>query len=105
VNYDANFQTALESTTLSHARPNAVAMSANLAGQYGWYQISGLAVMTKANTTSYAAGAALAAGSGLAIAAASGLQISGALVAAVASAKSNVTSVTVMIDRPCGPRN
>jgi predicted RecA/RadA family phage recombinase len=105
VNYDDSFQTALESTTLSKARPNAVAMSANLASQYGWYQISGIAVVAKANTTSYAKGAGLAAGSGLAIAAASGLQISGAFVAVVASAKSNVTTVNVMVNRPRGPRN
>lgn len=105
VTYDDSFQTALASTALNAPRPVAVAMSANIASQYGWYQISGIAVATKANTTSYAKGAALAAGSGLAIAAASGLQISGALVAVVASAKSNVTTVNIMIDRPHGPRN
>lgn len=105
VNYDDSFQTALESTTLSKARPNAIAMSANVGSQYGWYQIGGLAVASKANTTSYAKGVGLAAGSGLAIAAASGLQISGAFVAVVASAKSDVTTVKVMIDRPVGPRN
>lgn len=105
VNYDDSFQTALESTTLSKARPNAIAMSANVASQYGWYQIGGLAIAAKANTTSYAKGAGLAAASGLAIAAASGLQISGAFVAVVASAKSDVTTVKIMVDRPVGPRN
>lgn len=105
VNYDDSFQTALETTTLNKARPNAVAMSANVAAAYGWYMISGVAVAAKANTTSYAKGADLAASSGLAITAASGLQISGALVAVVASAKSDVTTVKVMINRPRGPRN
>ena len=105
VNYDDSFQTALETTTLSKARPNAVAMSANLATGYGWYQIGGIAVVAKAAATSFAKGAGLAAASGLAIAAASGLQISGAFVAAVASAKSDVTTVKIMVDRPVGPRN
>lgn len=103
VNYDTSFTTALNTTALDKARPLAIAMSANVANQYGWYQISGLAVATKANTTSFAAGAGLAAGSGLAIAVASGLIINGALVAVVASAKSDVTSVRVMINRPADP--
>lgn len=103
VNYDDSYTTALNTTGLSTARPLAIAMSANVADQYGWYQISGLAVATKANTVSFAKGAGLAAGSGLAIAVASGLIINGALVAVVASAKSNVTSVRVMINRPNDP--
>lgn len=103
VNYDDSYTTALNTTGLSTPRPLAIAMSANVASQYGWYQISGLAVVTKANTTSFAKGAALAAGSGLAIAAASGLIVNGALVAVVASAKSNVTTVKVMVNRPHDP--
>ncbi len=103
VSYDVSFQSALHTTELDKPRPVAVAMSANLATYYGWYQISGLAVVTKANTTSFAAGAALAGGSGAAIAAASGLILNGALVAVVASAKSDVTRVKVMINRPHGP--
>lgn len=103
VNYDDSYTTALNTTALDKARPLAIAMSANVANQYGWYQISGLAVATKANTVSFAKGAGLAAGSGLAIAVASGLIINGALVAVVASAKSDVTSVRVMINRPSDP--
>jgi hypothetical protein len=103
VNYDDSHQTALSTTALALPRPVAVAMSANVASQYGWYQISGLAVVKKANTVSFAKAAALAAGSGLAIAVVSGLITNGALVAAVASAKSDVTTVKVMINRPHDP--
>lgn len=102
--YDDSFQTALATTTLDHPRPIAVAMSANTASTtFGWYQISGLAVVVKANTVSFAKAAGLAAGSGLAVAVATGSIINGAMVAAVASAKSDVTSVKVMIDRPHDP--
>jgi hypothetical protein len=103
VNYDSAFQTALDTTALATPRPVAIAMSANVADQYGWYQISGRATAVKSNTVSFAAGAALAAGSGLAIAVVSGLITNGALVAAVASAKSDVTAVDVMINRPHNP--
>jgi len=103
VNYDISFLTALATIALANGQPVAVAMSANVASQYGWYQISGLAVMAKANTVSFAAQAAVGAASGLAIAAASDLRLGGSIVAVVASAKSDVTTVKVMIDRPAGP--
>lgn len=103
VNYDDSFLTALSTTALDTARPVAVAMSANVANSFGWYQISGIAVATKSNAVSFAKGASLAASSGAAIAAVSGLRINGALVAVVASAKSDVTSVRVMVNRPHDP--
>ena len=103
VNYDDSFQTALDTTGLSTPRPNAVAMAACVANEYGWYQISGIAVAVKANSVSFAKGAAIAAATGKAIAIASGLILNGALVAVVASAKTDVTSVKVMINRPHAP--
>lgn len=103
VQYDANFLSALETTALATPKPNAVAMSANVANQYGWYQISGQAVAVKATATSFAASAALAAGSGLAIVVASGLIINGAIVVAAATNSTGSTSVRVMINRPHGP--
>lgn len=104
VNYDDSFTTALDSTAVSGpSRPLAVAMSANVASQYGWYQISGLATVTKANSVSFAKGAGLGAGSGLAVAVVTGSVIQSATVAAVASAKSDVTSVKVAINRPHDP--
>lgn len=42
----------LAPATANMARPLAVAMSACLAGQYGWYQISGVAVVTTNGTLS-----------------------------------------------------
>lgn len=104
VNYDDNFQTALDTSAVSGpSRPLAVAMSANVASQYGWYQISGLAVAAKANTVSFADGAGLGAASGLAVAVATGTVIQSAVVRTVASAKSNVTTVAIAINRPHDP--
>ena len=103
VTYNVSHQTALATSAVGTGNPHAVAMSACVASEYGWYQISGLAVVSKANTTSFAASAALASSSGEAIAAATTNRLAGALVAVVASAKSDVTTVQVMINRPAGP--
>lgn len=104
VNYDDSFQTALDTSAVSGpSRPLAISMSANVAGQYGWYQISGMAIATKANSVSFADGAGFAAGSGLAVAVATGTVIQGGVVAAVASAKSTVTTVLVCVSRPHDP--
>lgn len=104
VNYDDNFQTALDSSAVTGpTRPLAIAMSANGASAYGWYQISGLAVATKAADVSFADGAGLGAGSGLAVAVATGTIIQGAVVRAVASAKSGVVTVALAINRPHDP--
>jgi hypothetical protein len=101
VNYDDNFQTALDtSAAAGPGRPLAIAMSACVGSEYGWYQISGLAVAVKANSVSFADGAGLGAGSGLAVAVVTGTVILGAVVRTVASAKSDVTSVKVAINRP-----
>jgi hypothetical protein len=45
-----SYQTALAPATANLAQPLAVAMSANVAGQYGWYQISGNAVVATNGT-------------------------------------------------------
>lgn len=104
VNYDDNFQTALDTAAVTGpSRPLAVAMSVNVGSSYGWYQISGLATAVKANTVSFADGAGLGSASGLAVAVATGTVIQGAVVRAVASAKSDVTSVLIAINRPHGP--
>ena len=106
VEYNTSFATGLETTALAEPQPNAVAMSINVAGpNYGWYQIGGNAIVTKANTVSFAADAPFSAAAGLAIAVVTGLAINGAIVAVVASAKSDVTTVQVMIDRPHGPHD
>jgi hypothetical protein len=45
------YQTVLSADTANEAGPVAIAMAANLAGYYGWYQISGLAVVKKTNVS------------------------------------------------------
>lgn len=104
LSYDVTFTAALHTTELDKSRAIAVSMGAfDASAEYGWAQISGSASVKKANSVSFAAGAGLAGGSGLAIAVVSGLILNGALVSIVASAKSDVTTVRVMINRPHGP--
>jgi hypothetical protein len=102
VTYDAStYQTVLSAVGGNIPRPIAVAMSANVAAQYGWYQISGVAVCKKTCTISLAAGAAVGVlTTGLIAGTGSGKEISGAVVAAVASATAGRTTVSVMLNRP-----
>lgn len=102
VTYDAStYQTVLSAVGGNIPRPIAVAMSANVAAQYGWYQISGVAVCKKTCTISLAAGAAVGVlTTGLIAGTGSGKEISGAAVAAVASATTGRTTVSVMLNRP-----
>tara|TARA_R110000796_G_scaffold228722_2_gene345959 strand:+ start:2015 stop:2515 length:501 start_codon:yes stop_codon:yes gene_type:complete len=96
-------QTALATTAVDSGEPLAVAMSANLAAGYGWYQISGVAVLGKANTLSLAPAADFAVASGLVIAADTTNRVSGANTSITASASALVITVPCVIDRPCGP--
>lgn len=103
VNYrGTTWVTALGYAGENVAGPLAIAMSANVADQYGWYQISGLAVASKACTVSFAAAAKVAVSSstGLAVATISGNEIQGAMVSAVASATAGRTTVTLVMNRP-----
>ncbi len=102
VTYDAStYQTVLCAVGGNIPRSVAVAMSANVASQYGWYQISGQAVCAKTCTVSLAAGAAVGVlTTGLIAGTGSGKEIQGAAVAAVASATAGRTTVKVMINRP-----
>ena len=104
VNYDDTWQTALDTAAVAGpSRPLAVAMSACVASEYGWYQISGMATAVKADTVSFADGAGLGSASGLAVAVVTGTVLQGAVVRTVASAKSGVTAVKIAINRPHGP--
>lgn len=95
------YQTALAPVGTNKPQQLAVAMSANVASQYGWYQIAGLAIMAKTATVSLAAGVAVGVKTiGLVASTGSGKEINGALVAAVASAATGRTTVTVSINRP-----
>lgn len=102
VTYDVTtFQTTLCAVGGNIARPVAIAMSANVASQYGWYQVAGIAVAKKSCTISLAAGAAVGVlTTGLVAGTGSGKEIQGACVAAVASATAGRTTVSIYIDRP-----
>lgn len=97
----STWQTALAPVGDGVPRPIAVAMSANVASQYGWYQISGNAVMAKSATICCVVGAAVGVATvGLVRKTLSGKEIQGAVVAATASAATGRTTVTVSISRP-----
>jgi hypothetical protein len=103
VNYNTlAFQTALGYIGENRASAMAIAMSANVANQWGWYQISGVAIAAKASTVCLVAGFAVGVGStsGLAIATLSGQELQGAVVAVTASAAAGRTTVKLMVNRP-----
>lgn len=102
VTYSAStWQTTLAAVGTNLPQPVAFAMSANVAAQYGWYQIGGLAVAKKAVGTSLAAQATVGVKTTALVAASgTGKEITGALVATVASAKSDVSTVLLLISRP-----
>lgn len=102
VTYDTStFLTTLSAVGGNIARPVAIAMSANVASSYGWYQISGIAVVKKQCTVSLAAGAAVGVlSTGLIAGTGSGKEILGAVVHAVASATAGRTTVQVVVNRP-----
>lgn len=103
VTYNATtFQTALSVNTAVQAVPVAVAMSANVATQFGWYQIAGLAVIKKtavAVTPQVPVFLSTTAGRVRVIASA-GLEVVGARSANLATIASTVSTVTVLINRP-----
>ena len=96
------YQTALSPNTANLAQPVAVAMAANTAGLFGWYQIEGLAVVKKtavavnANVAVYQS----ATTGRIMPTAASGKQILGARSANLATIASGVSTVIVSINRP-----
>lgn len=58
------YQTALAPATANLAQPLAVSMSANVASQYGWYQVVGSAVVATNGTLAAGPGPIYLAGSG-----------------------------------------
>lgn len=99
VTYEASgYQTALAPVGTNLPKPVAIAMSANVASQYGWYQISGRAVAKKTSGVAIAAAAAVGVKTaGLIAATGTGKEILGAVTVAVSTAS---TSVTLLINRP-----
>jgi len=100
VTYNVSFQSALSTAALLSGKPVAVAMSACVANEYGWYQISGEAVAFKSASVSLVAGADVGTTAGKAIIVVTGLNLDGASVAYLASATTTVTSVRLMLNRP-----
>jgi len=96
------YQTALSANTANLAGPIAVAMSANTAALFGWYQIGGLAVIKK-TAVAVAVGVAIyqsATVGRIMPTAASGKQILGARSANLTSVTSTTSTVIVSINRP-----
>lgn len=97
----ASHATTLSAVAAGLPFPVAFAMSACVSGEYGWYQISGLAVAAKAATICCVAGAAVAVKTtGLISKTASGKELQRALVATTASAATGRTTVLLHINRP-----
>lgn len=99
VAYDtAGYQTKLAPVGTNLPEPIAVAMSANVASQYGWYQISGRAIAKKTSGLALAANAAVGVKTaGLVATTGTGKEIQGALTIGVSTAS---TTVSLIINRP-----
>jgi hypothetical protein len=94
----SNYLTTLAPVGTNKPQPIAFAMSANVASQYGWYQISGNAIAKK--TSGLALGSNVAVGiltAGLVAGTGSGKEIEGALTVAKSTAS---TTVQLIINRP-----
>ncbi len=96
------FQTTVLPVTANLGVPVAVAMSANVASQYGWYQIEGMATVLK--TAVAVAGQSKVYISGTAgrvmPTSTSGRQILGAKFANLTTVTSTLSTATVAISRP-----
>lgn len=97
------FQTVVLPSTANLGTPIAIAMSANVAAQYGWYQIEGNAVVLKsAVAVTPQAKVYISGTSGrLMPTSASGKQIIGAKFANLATVTSTTSTVNVLLSRPC----
>lgn len=104
VTYNATtWQTTLTPTdTSGNGKPVAVAMSANVASQYGWYQVSGLAVIKKTAVAVTPQVAVFVSGTAgrIYVTDSAGKQILGAQSANLATIASGTSTVTVSINRP-----
>lgn len=103
VTYDpVNHTTTLSPNTANLNQPVAVAMSANVASQWGWYQIDGAAIIKKTavkvspNVPVYQSGTT----GRVMSTAASGKQMMNARTVNAATVASATSTITVLIDRP-----
>lgn len=100
VTYNATtFQTALAPVGTGLPQPVAVAMSANLATTWGWYQISGIAVAAKSISVSLVTGTAVGVKTiGVLNATATSVEIDGMLAASTATEAT--ATIQVVLNRP-----
>lgn len=105
VSYNATtYQTTLLTATgqKNKGTPVAIAMSACVANEHGWYQIGGLAVIKK-TTVAVSPGVAIyssATAGRIKVLASAGQQIVGATTANLATVVTTTSTVVVAIDRP-----
>lgn len=103
VAYNATtFQTTISSTTAQDEGPVAVAMSANVAAQYSWYQIAGIAMVLKTAVQVLPSAKifqSATAGRWFATSTA-GLQILGARGANLTTVTTTTSTLAVLINRP-----
>lgn len=103
VTYNAStYQTTLNPNTANNEDPVAVAMSANVAGQYGWYQIEGVATILK-TAVQVLPGAKIyqsATVGRIMPTSAAGKQIIGARGANLTTVTSTTSTVLVLVNRP-----
>lgn len=96
------YQTTLLANTAGQACPVAVAMSANVASQYGWYQVEGMAVVKKTavavapNIAMYISATA----GRVKVVASNGVQIIGARTANLATVTSTTSTIVMQVSRP-----
>lgn len=102
VTYDGTtYATTLSATTANQGRPVAWAMNANVASNYGWYQISGTVVALKTTANKFLATVALGViSTGKVGSVSSGKQILGARTANLTTVTSATTTVNVVVNRP-----
>lgn len=103
VSYNATtFQTTLLPSTANLGTPIAVAMSANVAAQFGWYQIEGMATVLKSAVAVTPQAKVYISGTTgrLMPTSASGKQIVGAKYANLTTVTSTTSSATVLLQRP-----
>lgn len=102
--YDGTtYATTRAPVTSSMGRPLAVAMQASTASQWGWYQISGTAVIAKSTASKFVAKAAMgikSTGKVGSLTSLSGKQLLGAFTANTATVTSATTTVVAVIQRP-----
>jgi hypothetical protein len=98
----STYQTTLLPNTANLGQPVAVAMSANLAGYYGWYQISGVATVLKTNVSYEPNKAVFISGTTGRVmdTVASGKQIENARSANVATVTTTTSTILVSLNRP-----